>query len=745
MVIEGCVDDIVFRNSENGYTILRLSVQGDKEPTTCVGNFSYVAVGDYLKCEGELVRHQIYGMQLRVNRYEAAEPTDAAAMETYLASGAIKGIGKSLASKIVKRFGEDTFRVMEEDPIRLADIKGISERMAMAISEQFEEKREQRQSMMFLQQYGISSNLAVKIHEHYGAGMYEVIRTNPYRMAEDISGVGFKTVDEIAARVGIGSNSEYRIRAGVLYALSEASGQGHTYLPQDKLIEYTSRLLMVDPEEVERQTDKLILERKLMARNGEEGQVCVYSSVYYYTELNTARMLLDLNVKYPVREEQLEKRISQIEKKLNVELDSLQKEAVAEAAKNGVFILTGGPGTGKTTTIKAMISLFEMEGLDILLAAPTGRAAKRIYETTGREASTIHRLLELKVSEDLTSSANDTRGKLAFERNEGNPLEADVLIIDEVSMVDISLMSSLLKAVAVGSRLILVGDVNQLPSVGPGNVLRDIINSEAFKTVRLNTIFRQALTSDIVVNAHRINRGEELELNNKSRDFFFMQRDDADTVAAVVVALVRDKLPSYVNAKSFNIQVLTPMRKGELGVEKLNSLLQHYLNPEAAGKAEKEHHGVIFREGDKVMQIKNNYQAAWEMRNAKGYLTESGTGIFNGDCGIIRQINLYSEMMTIDFDEGKIVDYPFSQLDELELAYAVTIHKSQGSEYPAVVLPLLAGPPMLFNRNLLYTAVTRAKNCVTIVGKKDTVNSMIANANEIKRYSGLKDRITEMK
>ncbi len=745
MIIEGCVDSIIFRNTENGYTILRLSVQGEKETTTCVGNFSYVAEGDFLRCEGELTRHQLYGMQLKVSKYEAVEPTDTASMETYLGSGAIKGVGRALAAKIVKKFGEDTFRVIEEEPIRLADIKGISERMAREISEQFDEKREQRQSMMFLQQYGITPNLAVKIHRQYGAAMYEIIRTNPYKMAEDISGVGFKTVDEIAAKVGISGDSEFRIRAGILYALSEASGQGHTYLPQEKLTDFVKGLLLVDPEEIERQTDKLLLERKLVAKKDADGNVCIYSSVFYYTELGVARMLIDLNVKCPVREEQLEARIAQIEKSLNVELDTLQRQAVAEAAKNGVLILTGGPGTGKTTTIKAIIRLFEMEGLDILLAAPTGRAAKRIYETTGREASTIHRLLELKVNEDLASNEHRSGGAFTFERNAENPLEADVIIIDEMSMVDISLMSALLKAIAVGARLIMVGDVNQLPSVGPGNVLRDIINSGAFNTVRLNTIFRQALTSDIVVNAHKINNGEELSLNNKSKDFFFMQRDDADTVAAVVVALVRDKLPSFVHARSFDIQVLTPMRKGELGVEKLNSVLQHYLNPAVPGKQEKEHHGVTFREGDKVMQIKNNYQVEWETRNKKGYLIESGTGIFNGDCGIIRQINTYAETMTIDFDEGKLVDYPFSQLDELELAYAVTIHKSQGSEYPAVVLPLLAGPPLLFNRNLLYTAVTRAKNCVTIVGRRETVGAMIRNTSEIRRYSGLADRISEMK
>lgn len=740
---EGTVDHIVYRNEENGYTVLELLVTGEKEATTCVGTFSYVAEGEFLEVQGDLTHHPVYGDQIRVSHYAAAEPKTAVAMEMYLGSGAIKGVGKALAGKIVSQFGDDTFRVIEEQPEKLADIKGISDRMARQIAGQFMEKHEQRRAMMFLQQYNISPNLAAKIFKQYGAGMYEIVRTNPYKMAEDISGVGFKTVDEIADRVGVGRDSEFRIRAGILYALAEGSAQGHTYLPQDKLTEYTAKLLMLESSEIERQTDKLMLERKIMVNIAEDGTKCIYSAPFYYMELNVARMLTDLNVEYKTYEDKVKSRINSIESGMKVELDELQKQAIMLAASHGVFILTGGPGTGKTTTINAIIDFFEAEGLDILLAAPTGRAAKRIFETTGREASTIHRLLELKVNQDLTNSETATR-QFSFERNEENPLEADVIIIDEMSMVDISLMNALLKAVPVGTRLILVGDVNQLPSVGPGNVLRDIIASDAFTVVKLNTIFRQALTSDIVVNAHKINKGETPEMNNKSRDFFFMERASADDIAGVVVALVRDKLPSYVGATSFDIQVLTPMRKGELGVERLNTALQHYINPEGAGKQEKEHHGVVFREGDKVMQIKNNYQAEWETRNKRGFLIDSGTGIFNGDCGVIRSINTFAESMEIEFDDGRLVDYPFTQLDELELAYAVTIHKSQGSEYPAVVLPLLTGPQLLFNRNLLYTAVTRAKKCVTIVGSREMVRNMVNNADEQKRYSGLSQRIREL-
>jgi exodeoxyribonuclease V alpha subunit len=427
-----------------------------------------------------------------------------------------------------------------------------------------------------------------------------------------------------------------------------------------------------------------------------------------------------------------------VEKQFQIELDELQRTAVMEAAKNGILIVTGGPGTGKTTTINAIIRFFEAEGMDLLLAAPTGRAAKRMTETTGYEAKTIHRLLE------ISKMSGDMENKLVFERNEGNPLETDVIIIDEMSMVDISLMHSLLRAITVGTRLILVGDVNQLPSVGPGNVLKDIINSHVFNVVKLTKIFRQAKESDIIVNAHKINDGEQIELNNKSKDFFLLKRAEVNDVVGVTIALVRDKMPKYVNASPYDIQVLTPMRKGELGVEKLNGVLQQYLNPPSTDKKEKEFHNTIFREGDKVMQIKNNYQLIWESKSKYGITNESGTGIYNGDTGIIREINHFAEQLTVEFDEGRLVEYPYSQLEELELAYAITIHKSQGSEYPAVVLPLLTGPRMLLNRNILYTAVTRAKNCVTIVGNSDTIQFMIDNESEQRRYSGLAKRINEL-
>ena len=743
--LEGCVNNIIFRNDENGYTVFELATKKSTEVQTCVGSFSYISPGEYYRLTCQEMQHSIYGKQYRVISSEAIEPEDALAMERYLGSGAIKGVGKALAKRIVDKFGDETFRVIEEEPERLADIKGISERMARSISENFYDKREQRNSMMFLQKYGISSGLAVKIYKQYGSGIYQVLRTNPYRLAEEIKGVGFKTADEIALRGGIAINPEFRIRAGLQYVLSEAVGQGHTFLPEQEFFDQAAALLSIEREQINIPLETLIAERKIVnVRMDTFEDVCYYPAAYYYMELAVARMLLDLNVEYPTDRNRFNNTLKEIEKSLSVELDEIQKDAVAQAAKNGIMILTGGPGTGKTTTINAIIRYFEKEGMDILLAAPTGRAAKRITETTGREASTIHRMLQMRAGTDDDGDGGfGSRG--GFEKNETNPLETDVIIIDEMSMVDISLMNALLKATAAGTRLIMVGDANQLPPVGAGNVLKDILEAERFTTVRLTKIFRQAAVSDIVVNAHRINNGEEISLDNKSKDFFFLQRDRINDIWGVIIALVRDKLPTYVKASTSDIQVLTPMRKGELGSLRLNGILQQYLNPPEKGKKEKPYGDITFRTGDRVMQIKNNYQIEWESRNKKGFIINSGSGIFNGDCGIIKDINMFSEEMEIVFDEDKTVFYPFSMLDELELAYCVTVHKSQGSEYSAVVLPLLSGPQQLFNRNLLYTAVTRAKSCVTIVGSRQTVSSMIRNETEQKRYSGLKEHLKEMR
>lgn len=730
-VINGYVDHIIFRNNDNGYTVMVMIC--DEEELTCVGVFSDIAEGECIEAKGEYTDHPTYGRQFAVKSFEEKAPQDALAIERYLGSGAIKGIGIALAARIVRRFKEDTFRIIEEEPERLAEVKGISQRKAMEIADQVNEKRDLRQAMIFLQQYGISTTLAVKIYNTYGQEVYSILKENPYRMADDVDGVGFRTADEIASRVGIRTDSDFRIRSGIQYALLQASNEGNTYLPMPELTQRASALLEIEPEYIEKHYMNLAMDRKIIMRQVED-VTQIYASAFFYMEANAATMLKNLDARFDVPDIEIEARLRQIEKQTKMDLDEHQVEAVKEAVRNGVLVITGGPGTGKTTTINTIIKYFESEGMDIFLAAPTGRAAKRMSETTGFEARTIHRMLELN---------GGVEGNAGFERNEQNPLETDVIIIDEMSMVDISLMYSLLKAIVAGTRLILVGDVNQLPSVGPGNVLKDIIDSGLFHTVMLTKIFRQASTSDIIVNAHKINRGEPVELDNKSMDFFFLKRYDADKIINVTLQLILQKLPKFVGASMMDIQVLTPMRKGLLGVERLNTVLQMYLNPPDKRKKEKEHGTTLFREGDKVMQIKNNYQLEWEIRSKYGLCIDKGTGVFNGDTGIIEEINDFAETVTVCFDEGRMVEYPYKLLEELELAYAVTIHKSQGSEYPAVVIPLLSGPRMLMNRNLLYTAVTRAKKCVTIVGNDTTFEQMIANNSQLKRYSGLRDRLVE--
>ncbi len=819
--ITGFVEKIKFRNEDNGYTVL--SVLADNEEYVLVGTFHYISEGEMIEVSGTMTDHPVYGEQMTVESYQVKTPEDTKAMERYLGSGAIKGVGAALAARIVRRFKADTFRIIEEEPERLAEVKGISEKMAMSISDQVEEKKDMRQAMIFLQGYGISMNLAAKIYQEYGPRMYGIIKENPYRLADDIPGVGFKMADEIAQKVGIFTDSDYRIKAGILYTLLQASGQGHTYLPKEELFHQAAELLKVPEESVDKHLMDMQMDKRLVVKNeggtwlrqererpegwedvagqagkkasgeaggnvagqaskkvaGETGEdvarrirekasrqemagdwetgwdtmeetdeyqtvsqkkrQIVYASAYYYMELNTARMLHDLNVKASASEEGIRKRLVQIQEQEHIELDPLQIQAVVEAVNSGLLIITGGPGTGKTTTINTIIQYFEEEEMEILLAAPTGRAAKRMTEATGYEAKTIHRLLELN---GVPGEGDVTR--MRFERNEENPLDADVVIIDEMSMVDIQLMQSLLKAVNIGTRLILVGDVNQLPSVGPGNVLKDIIASGCFNVVRLTHIFRQAAKSDIIVNAHKINAGEPVDLGKRSKDFLFIRRENPDAIISAAITLMTQKLPKYIEANPLDIQIMTPMRKGALGVERLNAIFQSFLNPPDENKPEKEYGGVTYRLGDKVMQIKNNYQMEWEVRNSYGIPLDTGVGIFNGDMGVIRELNVFAESLTVEFDDGKMVEYTFKQLEELELAYAITIHKSQGSEYPAVIIPLFSGPHMLMTRNLIYTAVTRARKCVCLVGVPETFLGMVANQTEQKRYSGLRDRICEI-
>ncbi|MZT65661.1 MULTISPECIES: SF1B family DNA helicase RecD2 [Blautia] len=738
--VTGYIDHVIFRNEENGYTVMILKGVDGEEELTCVGTFPVLTMGASVELTGSYIQHPVYGKQFQVSVLTEKMPEDAMAMERYLGSGAIKGIGAALAARIVRRFGKDTLHIVEEEPERLAEVKGISEKKAREIAMQVAEKADMRKAMMFLQKYGISLNLGARIYQKYGETVYSVLQENPYRLADDISGIGFKIADEIAYRIGIHTDSDYRIRSGMMYTLLQASRDGHVYLPKEELFQKSSELLGVDSSYMEKHLMDLSVDRKLVQKE-KNGEILVYPTLYYYLELNTARMLKELDILYPEEPEMMNKQILQIEKETETVLDEMQKKAVTEAACHGLFILTGGPGTGKTTTINAIIRYFEGQGAEIRLAAPTGRAAKRMTEATGYEAQTIHRLLELSgMPEDNDQNAQAVH----FERNAENPLEADVIIIDEMSMVDIQLMHSLLQAVIAGTRLILVGDENQLPSVGPGNVLHDIIQSQAFPVIELTKIFRQASESDIVVNAHKINRGEQILLNNKSRDFFFLKRYDADIIIRVVIALIQEKLPRYVEAKPFDIQVLTPMRKGLLGVERLNQILQRYLNPPDAAKKERESMHGLLREGDKVMQIRNNYQMEWEIRGRYGIPIEKGIGIFNGDTGILRTINEFAETAEVEFEDGRWAEYSFKQLEELELAYAITIHKSQGSEYPAVVIPILSGPKMLLNRNLLYTAVTRARKCVTVVGSEETLREMIRNEKQQQRYSSLDQRICEM-
>lgn len=754
---EGVVSKIIYKNEENQYTVLAVETN-DSGDETFVGYLSGVEEGMYIVADGEYVEHPSYSMQFKVSQYTIKMPDELIGMERYLGSGAIKGIGEIMAKRIIKKFGRDTFRIIEEEPERLAEIKGISERKANEIGVQFIEKQAMRDALMFLSDYGISPNLAVKIFTEYGSKMYTIVKKNPYQIAEDISGVGFKMADAIAVRAGIGMQSEFRIRAALIYTLNQAVGLGHIYLPRRLLLSWTRQLLaksgegdqqraaepndfMVDEQTIEIQLMNLQVEGKLVLRE-KDGEPIVYTSSYYHKELDVARLLLECRSTDDVSVDEVDKVITSIEEAEKMELAIEQREAVRQAAGQGLLIITGGPGTGKTTAINAIIKYFEMEGIEMMLAAPTGRAAKRMTEATGYKAQTIHRLLEF--SGGVSDEAGN--GGMRFERNASNPLDTDVVIIDEMSMVDLSLMHALMQAVAPGTHVILVGDENQLPSVGAGNVLRDMIHSGCLPVVALTKIFRQEEGSAIAENAYRINHGEPIPMDNKSSDFFYLPRQGVKDIIAETSSLVSRKLPPYVKCTDREIQVLTPMRNGELGVENLNAELQKVLNPPDGRKKEREqHNGTIFREGDKVMQIRNNYKLEWCIYSGTGrHKLEEGVGVFNGDMGVIKEIDEYNEELVVLFDDDKEVRYPYNLLDELELSYAITIHKSQGSEYPAVVIPLLTGPRVLLTRNLLYTAVTRAKQCVVIVGNGRLVADMIQNSDEQKRYSSLADRLQEL-
>ena len=734
--LKGYVNHIVFRNDENGYTVLVLEC-GDDDDMTCVGTFPFIHEGDYVKVVGDIIVHPIYQEQLKVTSYEAADPDNEIAMLKYLSSGAIAGIRGGLAKRIVDKFGEKTFEIIEREPERLAEVKGISEKKARDISAQFNEKNELREAIIFLQKFGITNALAVKIHKQYKDRLYDVIKTEPYRLVNDIKGVGFRTADEIARKAGFDIRSPERIKAGIIYVLDMGASEGYVYIPEKILLEKAVEELDADPDDVLSSIDEME-EKKLIVVKKNDEERRIYKPSLFYAECACARTLVDLDVTV-LSDAEDERYINKLEKNVGIKLDKMQKKAVIEALQKGLLVITGGPGTGKTTTINLIIKALKDQGYSILLAAPTGRAAKRMSEATGYEAQTIHRLLEysgMPGEDDSTES-----GK--WNRNEFNPLETDVLIIDEMSMVDIFLFEHLLKALTVGTRLILVGDENQLPSVGPGNVLRDIIHTGRFNVVRLEKIFRQAAKSDIVMNAHRIQAGQKIPLDNSGEDFFCIRRATAHDTLEMMLYVVGTKLPPFLDCTPLDIQVLTPMKKGELGSIHCNEVLQKYLNPASPSKAEITHHESIFREGDKVMQIKNDYQIKYEIKGYNGVVLEEGTGVFNGDLGVIESIDNALREVTVKFDD-RYITYPYASLDEIELAYAITVHKSQGSEYKAVVLPLLAGPRPLMTKNILYTAVTRGKSLVTIIGNPDTVQGMIGNEAERRRYSSLQERIEEI-
>lgn len=771
MLREGYVEKVIYKNEDNGYAVF--AVEGEDGEDIFVGNLHGVAEGIYVSAEGEYVEHPTYDLQFKFTSCEIKMPDDMLGVEKYLGSGVIKGVGEALAKRIVKKFRMDSLRIIEEEPERLAEIRGISERKAREIATSYNEKKGMQDALMFLTGLNIPVNLAVRIYNEYGDEVYDIIKTNPYKVAEDITGVGFKTADEIADRLGIGRDSDFRVRAAIMYTLLGANRLGHMYLPQKALVDKTYSLLLNDympyDPELEMSICNQILELSVSGKiiikeleNPEENEniddieleymdesmedTCgsstnaIYAASNYYTELSSARLLTDLDIDFSKAKLKIDKIISSVEDRENIQLADAQKLAIRNAVDHGVAVITGGPGTGKTTIINVLIKIYESFRMKIVLAAPTGRAAKRITEATGYAAQTIHRMLELTggVEEEETAAYR-------FARNESNPLEADVIIIDEMSMVDSGIFYSLLKAVAPGTRLVLVGDSNQLPSVGPGNVLRDIIASRVFSVSVLDRIYRQGEDSDIIGNAHKINAGEHIEIKNKSRDFFFIPRNGYNEIIDELKVLLTRQLPSYFDVAIPDIQVLTPMRKYDLGVENLNKQLQEVLNPMAASRPEHDRGDVVFRQGDKVMQIKNNYKLEWKIMDPAGkFAEEEGVGVFNGDIGFIKTVDDYDQKLVVEFDDGRQAEYPYGQLDELEHAFAITIHKSQGSEYPVVVIPLLRCPPKLLNRNLLYTAVTRARKCVVIVGNIGLANVMIDNEDEQRRYTSFAKRLREI-
>lgn len=731
--INGIVESIVFKSDDTGYVVSKIRLE--KEVINAVGVVPFIKEGQHVRLKGQWVIHKQFGRQFNIEEFEEILPNSSKGIERYLASGIIRGIGPITAKRLVDKFKEKTLEILDTDIEKIKDVEGIGEKKFDIIKESYLEQRDLKDIILFFQGHGMSTNQCIKVYKAFGSNAKEIISENPYILSDEITGIGFMTADRIAKSIGIEGTSPFRIQSGIKYVLNQYSASGNTYMPKESLIKETINLLGATKELVEEGLYNLSIDSKIKVEKINDID-SVFALPYYYCELGVTNRIITLSMEnFKTINSDIEFEIQVFEQKYNIKFASSQKEAIIGAFQNGIEIITGGPGTGKTTIIKAIIEIYENNNMKVVLGAPTGRAAKRMTESTGREAKTIHRLLEMGVSEE---------GKSFYKKGEGEPLEADVVIIDEASMIDIMLMNSLLKAIKLGTRVIIVGDVDQLPSVGPGSVLKDLIESNFLKVVRLKDIFRQGKESLIVTNAHKINNGEMPYLNKKDGDFFFENKEDINEILKTTIDLINIRLPKF--NKNFDklrdIQILTPTRKGVLGVDNLNKELQSVLNPKAPYKKEKETKDTIFREGDKVMQIKNNYSLKWSKINGSG--DNEGVGVFNGDMGFIDSINEENKTLTVIFDDERKVVYDYIYIDELELAYAITIHKSQGSEFKVVITPAFMGSPLLMNRNLLYTAITRAKELVVVVGLPKALKYMVENNKSIDRYSALKNRIIDI-
>lgn len=731
--LNGIVESIVFKSDDTGYVVSKVRI--DKDCINAVGIVPFLKEGQHVKLKGQWVLHKQFGRQFNIDEYEEVLPDSIDGIKKYLSTGIIHGIGPITAKKIVDRFKEETLDILENHIERLQEIEGIGEKKFRIIYESYIEQKDLKDIIIYFQGHGMTTNQCIKIYKKFGVNAKAIVSENPYILCDEISGIGFITADRIAKSLGIESISPFRIQSGIRYILNQFSASGNTYMPKNNLIDEVSKILGVPGQMVEENLYNLALETKIKIEKINDIEA-VFSLPYYYCELGVTNKIITLSIEnFRTINTDVEFEIETFERKNKIKFANSQREAIVGAFENGIEIITGGPGTGKTTIIKSIIEIYENNGMKVLLGAPTGRAAKRMTESTGREAKTIHRLLEMGVSEDENSY---------YGKGESEPLEADVIIIDEASMIDIMLMHSLLKAIKLGTRLIIVGDVDQLPSVGAGNVLKDLIESNFIKVVRLKDIFRQGEESLIVTNAHKINNGEMPYINRRDGDFFFENKDNVDLILSTIIDLINRRLPNFKKAwdKYRDIQILTPTRKGILGVQNLNNKLQEVLNPKSPSKREKELKEVIFREGDKVMQTKNNYSLKWIRVNGSG--ENEGVGVFNGDMGFIQSINEEEKTITIIFDDERKVVYDYIYLDELELAYAITIHKSQGSEFKVIITPAFMGSPLLMNKNLLYTAITRAKELVVVVGIPKALKYMVSNTRSMERYSSLRDRIIDI-